>query len=119
MSWKHSFLPVTVEDSGPGGPILVRVPEGTLQVAELHAAGTLFTVPAGQVLTGLLCIVPGAAQVTVSAATGGTISSHNPAAGQPVEGPFATEVKVAGGGSGNAISVTGSPASVVLAGYLA
>ncbi len=123
-SFTHPTLPVTIAGHGSSSSAQVhaaQVPHGSLVVAELKAAGTLFTVPANVTFTGVVSITAGGSgSVTVSAATGGQIAGTS---GILNDAGSAVPVTVAGGGSGNAITVAASGNagvnSVLLVGYVA
>lgn len=121
-SFSHPTLPVTITGHGTstGQVRAAQVPHGSLVVAELKATGTLYTVPANLTFTGAVSITAGGTgSVTVSAATGGTIAGMSGVASDPGS---AVPVVVAGGGSGNAITVSASGNagvnSVLLVGYV-
>lgn len=92
--------------------------EGTLVIIETTTPGALYTVPANKTFTGMVYLqAAGAGSVTVGAATGGTLAAETMTSSVGGSSPVTVPVTVAGGASGNAISLatTGAPSIVTVA----
>lgn len=117
----HPALPISFATL-PGGQTAVQVQlgrtEGTLIIAESVTPGALYTVPANRTFSGVAYIqAVGAGTVTVAAATGGTLASETTTSSAGGSSPVTVPVTVAGGASGNAISLatTGNPSLITVA----
>jgi hypothetical protein len=110
----HPSLPIAVSPiaaAAAGVHAQLGSPAGTLVTVESQGTtGTLYTVPAGKVFTGVARLVAaGAGSATMSAASGGLLVGVTDA-GNLANSPDTVPITVSGGGGGNAISLatTGS-----------
>lgn len=120
----HPSLPIFLSPLSSATAALqtqIGNPVGALVAIESQGTtGTLYTVPANKTFTGVVYLAgAGAGAISVSAATGGVLVALGLAAAGSSD---AAPVMVAGGASGNAISVatSGSAAidSVLLVGHV-
>ena len=131
-TYSHPSVPLVVSTDQQEGAFTPELSQGVTASVEIAigdpaaglavfveqtGTGVIYTVPAGKTFTGYITVIAsasGAGVIKVADASSVVQQIWAPSAAVPAEGPQSAQVSIAGGGGGNALTVTESGAASII-----